>query len=306
MVWLQWSSDSTNRMKQEGDMPGKRILVIGAGNMGAGIAQLCAQQGFEAVIADINIDLSNGAKARIEKGLQKRVEQGKITEADKNSVLSRISASGDLSPAAGADLVIESVIENIDIKRKVFAELDGICPPETILATNTTSLSISTMADATKRPEKVVQMHFFNPPVIMKLVEIMPGRRTAPETVKKAEEYARLLGKDPVVCKNEAPAGIVSRVLGQLLNEATWLVASGIADPSDIDKAMKLGANHPMGPLELIDLIGLDVHRAKMQTLRKFLDDPRYQHPELLDRMIEEGRLGKKAGKGFYTYGEGK
>lgn len=287
-------------------MRGKKILVVGAGNMGAGIAQLCAQQGFEAVIADINIDLSNSAKARIDKGLQKRVEQGKIAEADKNSILSRITASGDLLPAAGADLVIESVIENIDIKRKVFAELDGICPPETILATNTTSLSISAMAEATKRPEKVVQMHFFNPPVIMKLVEIMPGRRTAPETLKKAEEYARLLGKDPVVCKNEAPAGIVSRVLGQLLNEATWLVASGIAEPSDIDKAMKLGANHPMGPLELIDLIGLDVHRAKMQTLRKFLDDPRYQHPELLDRMIEEGRLGKKVGRGFHTYGEGK
>jgi 3-hydroxybutyryl-CoA dehydrogenase len=149
-------------------------------------------------------------------------------------------------------------------------------------------------------------MHFFNPPVIMKLVEIMPGAKTSPETLAQIEALAKQLGKDPVVCKNEAPAGIVSRVLGQLLNEATWLVASGVAAPEDIDKAMKLGANHPMGPLELIDLIGLDVHRAKMQTLATILDDPRYKYPELIDRMIGEGRLGKKAGKGFYSYEEGK
>jgi 3-hydroxybutyryl-CoA dehydrogenase len=158
------------------------------------------------------------------------------------------------------------------------------------------------MADATNRPEKVVQMHFFNPPVIMKLVEIMPGQKTSMETLEKAADFARQLGKDPVVCKNEAPAGIVSRVLGQMLNEATWLVASGVAEPSDVDKAMKLGANHPMGPLELIDMIGLDIHRAKMETLYNTLDDPRYKHPELLDKMIEAGRLGKKTGKGFYDY----
>lgn len=287
-------------------MSNKRILVVGAGNMGAGIAQLCAQQGFEAVIADISLDLSEKAKSRIDKGLQKRVEQGKLAEADKNTVLQRISTAGDLRPAGESDLVIESVIEDIEIKRKVFAELDSLARPEVILATNTTSLSISAMAEATKRPDKVVQMHFFNPPVIMKLVEIMPGKKTSAETLQVAAEFARQLGKDPVVCRNEAPAGIVSRVLGQLLNEATWLVASGVAEPQDIDKAMKLGANHPMGPLELIDLIGLDVHRAKMQTLRRFLNDPRYKHPELLDRMIAEGRLGKKVGKGFYTYGEGK
>ncbi len=287
-------------------MSNKRILVVGAGNMGAGIAQLCAQQGFEAVIADISLDLSEKAKSRIDKGLQKRVEQGKLAEADKNTILQRISTAGDLSPAGESDLVIESVIEDIEIKRKVFAELDSLARPEVILATNTTSLSISAMAEATKRPDKVVQMHFFNPPVIMKLVEIMPGKKTSAETLQTAAEFARQLGKDPVVCRNEAPAGIVSRVLGQLLNEATWLVASGVAEPQDIDKAMKLGANHPMGPLELIDLIGLDVHRAKMQTLRRFLNDPRYKHPDLLDRMIAEGRLGKKVGKGFYTYGEGK
>ncbi len=283
-------------------MSSNRILVVGAGNMGAGIAQLCAQQGFEAVISDVSLDLSKNAKARIEKGLQKRVDGGKITQADKDAVLSRIATAGDLTPAAQCGFVIESVLEDLEIKRKVFSSLDKIAPPDTIFATNTTSLSISAMAEATGRPDRVVQMHFFNPPTIMKLVEIMPGRKTSAATLGAAEELARKLGKDPVVCKNEAPAGIVSRILGQLLNEATWLVASGVAEPADIDKAMKLGANHPMGPLELIDLIGLDVHRAKMQTLTRELNDPRYKYPDLLDTMIGEGRLGKKVGKGFYNY----
>jgi len=284
----------------------KKILVVGAGNMGAGIAQLCAQQGFETTISDISLDLSTGAKARIAKGLQKRVEQAKLTEDQKNSVLSRISAAGDLSPARECDFVIECVLEDIEIKRKVFAELDKLARPDVILATNTTSLSISAIAAATGRPDKVVQMHFFNPPTIMKLVEIMPGAKTSPETLTAVTALAKQIGKDPVVCKNEAPAGIVSRVLGQMLNEATWLVASGVASPEDVDKAMKLGANHPMGPLELLDLIGLDVHRAKMQTLAAILKDPRYKHPELIDRMIGEGRLGKKVGKGFYAYEDGK
>jgi 3-hydroxybutyryl-CoA dehydrogenase len=270
--------------------------------MGAGIAQLCAQQGFEAVITDISLDLSTKAKAQIENGLQKRVEKGKLAEDQKKSVISRISTAGDLSPVRECDFVIECVLEDIQIKRKVFAELDKLAKPDVILATNTTSLSISAMAEATGRPDKVVQMHFFNPPTIMKLVEIMPGAKTSSETLNAAEALAKQLGKDPVVCRNEAPAGIVSRVLGQLLNEATWLAASGIAAPEDVDKALKLGANHPMGPFELLDLIGLDVHRAKMQTLATVLNDPRYKHPELIDRMIAEGRLGKKVGKGFYTY----
>jgi 3-hydroxybutyryl-CoA dehydrogenase len=272
--------------------------------MGAGIAQLCAQQGMEAVLTDISLALSEGALAKITKGLDGRIAKGKITEADKQDVLSRMTAAGDLSPAADADIVIESVVENLDIKKKVFAELDERAKPETILATNTTSLSISAMANATKRPDKVVQMHFFNPPTIMKLVEIMPGKQTSAKTLERAAAFARQLGKDPVVCKNEAPAGIVSRILGQLLNEATWLVDSGVADAADIDKAMKLGANHPMGPLQLIDMIGLDIHRAKMQTLRRELDDPRYAHPKLLDKMIDAGNLGRKTGKGFYDYGE--
>jgi 3-hydroxybutyryl-CoA dehydrogenase len=280
----------------------KKVMVIGAGTMGAGIAQLCAQQGMDAVLTDISLELSEGALSKIAAGLDKRIAKGKITEADKERVLSHLTAAGDLKPAAEADIVIESVVENLDIKKKVFAELDSLARPETILVTNTTSLSISAMAGATQRPDKVVQMHFFNPPTIMKLVEIMPGKKTSAETLERAEAFAKQLGKDPVVCKNEAPAGIVSRILGQLLNEATWLVASGVADAADVDKAMKLGANHPMGPLQLIDMIGLDIHRAKMQTLKKELDDPRYAHPKLLDEMIEAGKLGRKTGKGFYDY----
>ncbi|MCK5056480.1 MAG: 3-hydroxybutyryl-CoA dehydrogenase [Candidatus Aminicenantes bacterium] len=284
----------------------KKVVIVGAGTMGAGIAQLCSQKGIEAVITDVSLELADKGKARLEKGLSKRVAKGKISEDDKNDILSRISTAGDLSAAKDADIVIESAVENLDIKKKIFAELDKAAPADVLLVTNTTSLSISAMADATNRPDKVVQMHFFNPPVIMKLVEIMPGKKTSPETIKAAEAFALQLGKDPVVCKNEAPAGIVSRILGQLLNEATWMVETGVAEPEAIDKAMKLGANHPMGPLQLIDFIGLDVHRAKMQTLRTVLDDPRYQHPGVVDKMIEEGRLGRKAGHGFYNYDEGK
>jgi len=283
----------------------KKVLVVGAGTMGGGIAQLCSQKGIEAVITDINLELANKSKARIEKGLARRIEKGKITEADKQDVLSRISAAGDLSYAKEADIIIESVIEDLEIKKKIFTELDTLAQPDVILVTNTTSLSISAMADVTSRPDKVVQMHFFNPPTIMKLIEIMPGSKTSQETLEAAEAFATQLGKEPVVCESEAPAGIVSRILGQLLNEATWLVDSGVAKPAVIDKAMTLGANHPMGPLQLIDFIGLDVHRTKMQTLRTVLDDPRYQHPPLIDQMIDEGKLGRKAGRGFYDYQKG-
>ena len=280
----------------------KKVLIVGGGTMGGGIAQLCSQKGIEAVVTDMNLELAEKAIARIDKGLSRRIEKGKITEADKQDVLSRISAAGDLSFAREADIIIESVIEDLEIKKKIFAELDKLARPGVILATNTTSLSISAMADATSRPDKVVQMHFFNPPTIMKLIEIMPGKQTSQETLKAAEAFAVQLGKEPVVCEAEAPAGIVSRILGQLLNEATWLVETGVAKPAVIDKAMTLGANHPMGPLQLIDFIGLDVHRAKMQTLRTVLNDPRYQHPPIVDKMIDEGRLGRKAGRGFYDY----
>ena len=280
----------------------KKVVVVGSGTMGAGIGQLAAQQGFQVTVTDIEQSLVDKAEARIVKGLDQRIAKGKISEDDKQAVLSKLSFAVGNEAAREADFVLESVIEDLEIKRKVFAELDQLTRPEVVLATNTTSMSITAIAEATKRPEKVVQMHFFNPPTIMKLVEIMPGKKTAKSTLDTAEAFGKALGKDPVVCEAEAPAGIVSRVLGQLLNEATWLVQTGVARPADIDKAMKLGAGHPMGPLQLVDMIGLDVHRAKMQTLRTVLDDPRYQHPPLVDEMVEKGQLGKKSGKGFYDY----
>ncbi len=282
----------------------KKVLVIGAGTMGAGIAQLCAQQGIEVVLADINMDLAQKGIAHIEKGLTKRVEKGKITEDFRDSVIAHVTPSDNYDSAGDTDVVIESVVEDMTIKKKVFAALDKVVGGKTLLATNTTSLPISEMASVTRRPEKVVQMHFFNPPTIMKLVEIMPGKKTSAETLEVAKAFAIQLGREPVVCKIEAPAGIVSRVLGQLLNEATWLIEQGVAEPADVDKAMKLGANHPMGPLQLIDMIGLDTHRAKMQTLRKTLNDPRYNHPPIVDILIEKNCLGRKTGKGFYDYGE--
>jgi 3-hydroxybutyryl-CoA dehydrogenase len=282
----------------------QHVVVVGTGVMGGGLAQLCSQQGFRTTIAHIRQASSDKAKARIEARLSKRVAKGKLSDAEKSDILSRIVTAGTLAPAIEADIVIESVVEDLNVKKYIFKQLDELAPPDIILATNTTSLSISAIADATRRPDKVVQMHFFNPPVIMNLVEIMPGHRTSLATLETAASFARQLGKDPVICRNEAPAGIVSRILGQLLNEATWLVADDIATPQDVDKAMKLGANHPMGPLELIDMIGLDIHRAKMQTLVQELNDPRYAHPKLVDDMIAEGRLGRKSGRGFYDYGD--
>ena len=186
----------------------KKILVVGAGNMGAGIAQLCAQRGFEAVLTNITLELSTKGKSWIEKGMQKRVDQGKIAQAEKDSVLSRISIAGDLSPAKECDFVIESVVENMEIKRKVFAQLDNMAGPDVILATNTTSLPISGIAEATRHPERVVQMHFFNPPTIMKLVEIMPGKKTAPETLKAAEEMAKQLGPGPLFARPRPLPGL--------------------------------------------------------------------------------------------------
>lgn len=280
----------------------EKVVVVGSGTMGAGIGQLCAQNGLSVTVTDIEQAFIDKALAGITKGLDKRIAKGKISEDDKQAVLSKMTFAVGNEAVREADFVIESVVEDLDIKKKVFAELHELARPEVILATNTTSMSISAIAEATGRQDKVVQMHFFNPPTIMKLVEIMPGAKTSKETLAAAEAFGKQVGKDPVVCEAEAPAGIVSRVLGQLLNEATWLVETGVAKPADIDKAMKLGAGHPMGPLTLVDMIGLDVHRAKMQTLRRVLDDPRYQHPPIVDKLVEQGHLGKKSGKGFYDY----
>jgi len=280
----------------------KKPFVVGAGIMGAGVGQLCAQQGYDVTVVDISDELVEKAKGKVTAGLTRRVENGKITQEEMDAVLTRMNWSTDLELAGDSDFVVEAIIENIGAKKEVFQMLDSICPPGTILATNTTALSVSDIASATQRPDKVVGMHFFNPAVIMKLVEIIRGDQTSDETIAATKKFAEDLGKVPIATAKEAPAGIVSRVLAGLLNEAATVYADGIASAGDIDEAMKLGAGLPMGPLALIDMIGLDIHLAKMETLYGKLKDERYKPPEIIRKMIAEGKLGKKSGEGFYKY----
>lgn len=280
----------------------KKPFVVGVGIMGAGVGQLCAQKGYDVTVVDTSEEIVEKAKAKVSAGLSRRIEKGKITQEDMDSVLSRMNWSTDLELAKDSDFVVEAIFENIEVKKKVFQKLDSICSPETILASNTTALSISEIASATSRPDKVIGMHFFNPAVIMKLVEIIRGDETSDGTIETTKEFAEKLGKVPIVTAKEAPAGIVSRVLGGLLNEATAVYADGIASAEDIDEAMKLGAGLPMGPLALIDMIGLDIHMAKMETLYGKLKDERYKPPEIIKKMVAEGKLGKKSGEGFYKY----
>lgn len=280
----------------------RHLFVAGAGQMGAGIAQLAAQAGIQATLMDVNEKLARSGVARIAKSLQRRVDKRKMSGEEREGILSRIDVADRLSEAGPNDFVIEAVIEDIEIKKKVFADLDEIAHENTVLASNTTALSISEIASATKRPERVIGMHFFNPPVVMKLVEIIPGIATDSRVVDATRELAVTLGKDPVVTKIETPAGIVSRVLAGLLNEAVLVYESGVASAEDVDKAMKMGTNMPMGPLALLDLIGLDVHLAKMESLHRELGDSRYRTPYLIRKMVKAGHLGVKAGKGFYDY----
>ncbi|MCL6557918.1 MAG: 3-hydroxybutyryl-CoA dehydrogenase [Firmicutes bacterium] len=280
----------------------KKIMVVGAGTMGHGIAQACAQQGFEAVLIDVEQSLVDKAIARIKTGLDKRVEKGKMTAEEVDAIMSRIFGGTKIEAYEGVDFVIEAVIEDVEVKKQVFERLDRNFGPEVILSTNTTACSISEIASATREKARVIGMHFFNPPLIMKLVEIIPGLDTAPETVEKTRALADMLGKTPIVTKIESPAGIVSRVLAALLNEAVNVYSEGVADPQDIDTAMKLGANLPMGPLELIDMIGVDIHLAKTETLYREFGDPRYRPPYILKKMVRAGHLGRKTGRGFYKY----
>lgn len=280
----------------------KRPFVVGAGIMGSGIGQLCSQQGYEVTVVDLSEDIISRAQKKVRAGLEKRIEKGKITQEEMDSILSRIKWSSDLNLARESDFVVEAVFENMEIKKELFGKLDSICAPTTILATNTTALSVSEIASATSRPDKVIGMHFFNPAVIMKLVEIIRGEKTSDETVETTKRFAEKLEKVPIATYKEAPAGIVSRVLASLLNEAAAVYEDGVASAQDIDEAMKLGAGLPMGPLALIDMIGLDIHLSKMETLHAKLKDERYRPPEIIRRMVAEGKLGRKSGEGFYKY----
>ncbi len=280
----------------------KKAMVVGAGTMGAGIAQIFAQSGIPVALTDQSEEIVSKAVGGLEKRMARRVEQGKMSEGEKKEILGRIAAGTGYAAAAEADVVVEAVFEDMEIKKAILAALDEAAPERAIFASNTTSLSISEMAAATSRPEKVVGMHFFNPPVVMKLVEIMPGIGTSKETVEAVSGLAEKLGKQPVHARFDSPAGIGSRVLAGSLNEAVEVFAQGLASAEDIEAAMKLGCGFPMGPLELIDLIGVDIHLAKTETLYREVGDQRYRPNFLLKKMVRAGHLGRKSGRGFYTY----
>ena len=279
----------------------EKIFVLGAGTMGAGIVQAFAQKGFEVIVRDIKDEFVDRGLAGIQKNVEKLAAKGKITEEDKDAILSRVSGTTDLNLAADCDLVVEAAVENMKIKREIFAQLDEICKPETILASNTSSLSITEVAAATKRPDKVIGMHFFNPAPIMKLVEVIRGMATSNETFEAVKEVSVAIGKEPVEVA-EAPGFVVNRILIPMINEAVGILAEDIASAEDIDTAMKLGANHPMGPLALGDLIGLDVCLAIMDVLYTETGDTKYRAHSLLRKYVRAGWLGRKSGRGFHNY----
>ena len=281
------------------------IAVIGAGTMGAGIAQTCAAAGFQVTMRDVDQKFVDGGFRRIREPLAKRVEKGKMAQADVDALLARIRGAVDLKEAvAGAQFVIEAIFEKMDVKRELYAELDRVCPPETVFASNTSSLSITEMANATKRADRVVGMHFFNPAPVMKLVEVIRGSETSDATVAAAKDLCTRLGKEAVEVK-ESPGFVVNRMLVPMMNEAFNLLMEGVASAEDIDKAMKLGANHPMGPFELADYTGLDIGLDVMEVLYRETGDPKFRPSPLLRKYVRAGRLGRKTGRGVYDYTKG-
>ena len=279
----------------------KKIGVLGTGTMGAGIIQVCAQKGYEVVMRARHESSIEKGLATVKKNLDKMVAKGKIEQAEADEIFGRVHGSTDINIIADADLVIEAATEDMEAKKALFAQLNEICKPDTIIATNTSSLSITEIAVASGRPDKVIGMHFFNPVPAMKLVEIICGLTTSEETKATILELTQILGKTPVEVA-EAPGFVVNRILIPMINEGIGIYADGVASVEGIDTAMKLGANHPMGPLELGDLIGLDVCLAIMDVLYKEFGDPKYRAHTLLRKMVRAGKLGRKSGEGFYNY----
>ena len=278
-----------------------KVVVIGGGVMGLDIAQVFARSGHDVIVRDIKDEIIKASEARLHKGLDKLIAKGKLDEEGKKAITDKISFTVELAAAADADLVIEAAIENLEIKKSIFAELDALCKPETILASNTSSISITAIAAATKRADRFIGMHFFNPATVMKLVEVIRGEHTSDETFKAIWDLSEAIGKVPVEV-NEAPGFVVNKILIPMINEAIDLVYTGVATVEGIDNAMKLGANHPIGPLALGDMVGLDVCLAIMDTIYNETHDPKYRASLLLRKMVRAGKLGRKTGCGFFQY----
>lgn len=278
-----------------------KIAIIGNGTMGQGLVQSIAQHGFQVVMKGRSKESLDKAMGRLNASFDKLVAKGKMDRSAADGYLANIKASQDFADVADADLIIEALAEDMEIKKEQLRKLDGIAKPDAILATNTSSLSITELAGVTKRPDKVIGLHFFNPVPVMKLVEVISGRRTSPEVQDKAIAFCKDLGKTPVTV-DEAPGFVVNRLLIPMINEAIGVYAEGIASVEEIDTAMKLGSNHPMGPLELGDFIGLDVCLAIMEVLYTEFSDSKYRPHPLLRKMVRAGQLGRKTGQGFYDY----
>jgi 3-hydroxybutyryl-CoA dehydrogenase len=279
----------------------KTIAVIGAGTMGSGIAQVAAQGGYQVIIQDIEQKLVERGLSTIKQNFDRAISKGKLTVNELEQIMARISGSVELENLRDSDLIIEAIIENMDIKKKLFSELDKVCKAETVFASNTSGLSITEMAAVTARPHQVIGMHFFNPVPVMKLVEIIRGSETNEEVMQLAHEVAKNMGKETITVK-EAPLFAVNRILVPMMNEAMLVLTEGIASAEDIDKGMCLGANQPIGPLALSDLVGLDTLLFVMETLYRETSDSKYRPCALLRQKVRAGHLGRKTGRGFYSY----
>jgi 3-hydroxybutyryl-CoA dehydrogenase len=279
----------------------RRVGVVGLGTMGAGIAQVSIQSGHDTVGREISDELNERARETIDRYLTRAVEKGRMSQADKDTALGRLALTTSLDELTGCDLVIEAIVEELEPKRELFAELERVCRPDTILATNTSALSVSAIADAVERPERVIGMHFFNPAPVLPLVEIVRTERSSDEAVDAAYTWAERAGKQPVRC-NDTPGFIVNRILIPLLNDCVRVLDEAGVSPEDLDKAMTNGAGWPMGPCALVDLVGIDIHVHASEALHAALGEDRMAPPERLLAMQREGKLGRKTGEGFFSY----
>jgi len=279
----------------------KKVCVMGAGVMGTDIGQCFAMNGYQVIMRDIAQQFCDNSINRMKGSLDKMVSKGKMDQAEADKIMANVSTTVDLAPLADCDLIVEAILENVQIKKDTFAELDKICKPETIFASNTSSISITEIASATKRTDKFIGMHFFNPATVMKLVEVIRGFGTSDETFNIIKDLSVAIGKTPVEVQ-EGPGFVVNRVLIPMINEAITILEDGIASAADIDTAMKLGANHPMGPLALGDLIGLDVCLNIMNVMYSETGDSKYRPAYLMKKMVRAGKLGRKTGEGFFSY----